>query len=68
MFLLAINNQGGRVYIGRPITVGMTFGMADVRTVHGSFSANIALQFSESPLVTRYGRLQNLQIHSNIVR
>jgi hypothetical protein len=68
MFLFAVNNKGSRVYISRPVPVGMAFGVADVGTEHGSFPANIALQFSKSPLVTRYRILQNLPIHSNIVR
>jgi hypothetical protein len=68
MFLFAFNNERGRVYVGRPIPVGMAFGVADVGTEHGSFPANVALQFSMSPLVSRYGMLQNLPIHSNIVR
>ena len=55
MFLLAVNNKGGGVYIGRPVPVGMAFGVADIRTVHGGFPANIALQISESPSVNRYG-------------
>jgi hypothetical protein len=68
MFLLAFNHKGGRVYIGRPVPVGMAFGVADIRTEHGSFPAYITLQFSKSPLVSRNGILQNLPIHSNIMR
>jgi hypothetical protein len=68
LFLPAVNDDGGGVYIGQPAAVRMPFGMADVGTIHGNLTANIALQFGSSPLVSRYGILQNLPIHSNIVR
>ena len=48
---LAVNHDGSGMDIGRPAPVGMALGMADVRTVNGSFPANIALQFSMSPSV-----------------
>jgi hypothetical protein len=47
---LAVDRDGGRVNIGCPAPVGMAFGVADVRTVLGDFPANIALQFTRSPL------------------
>jgi len=68
LFKFAVDRDGGRVNVREPAPVGMTFGMADVRAVHRDFTANIALQFSLSPLVVRYEILQNLPIHSNIMR
>jgi len=68
LFLLAVNHKRGGMNVSYPAPVGVAFGMADIRTIHWNFSAYIALQCSKSPLVTRYGFLQNLPIHSNIVR
>ena len=62
LFGFAANHDGGRMDIGNPAPVGMSFGVADVRTVNRDFTANIALQFSKSPLVSRYEILQNLPI------
>jgi hypothetical protein len=67
LFHLAVDTDGGRVNISEPAPVGVPFGMADFGTIHGNLTANITLQFSSSPLVSRYGILQNLPIHSNIV-
>ena len=68
LFLPAVNYDGGGVNISQPAPVGVPFGMADVGAVHRNLITNIALQFGMSPLVSRYEILQNLQIHSNIVR
>jgi hypothetical protein len=72
LFHLAVNHDGSRVNISYPAPVGMAFGVADIRTVNGSFPANIALQFIRSPLLfpgtKSYKILQNLPIHSNIMR
>ena len=67
LFHLAANHDGSGMDIGRPTPVSMAFGVADVRTINGSFPANVALQFSMSPSVSRYGILQNPPIHSNIM-
>jgi hypothetical protein len=43
------NHDGSGVNISRPASVGMAFGMADIRTENGGFPTNIALQFTVSP-------------------
>jgi len=52
---LAVDEDRGGVNIGRPVAVGVALGMADVMTVLRRFAADIALQFSCSPLVLRLG-------------
>ena len=50
LFHLAVNHDGSGVDIGNPAPVGMAFGVADIGTINGNFPANIALQFTRSPL------------------
>jgi hypothetical protein len=44
-----VDIDGGRVYIRRPTTVGMTLRMADIMTELRCLTAQIAFQFSLAP-------------------
>lgn len=68
LFHFPVNRNRGWVDITEPAPVGMTLGVADIGPINGAFTANIALQFGVSPLVSRYEILQNLPIHSNIMQ
>jgi hypothetical protein len=53
-FGFTVDINGGRMYIRRPATVGVTLGMADIMPELRCFTAQITLQFSGSPsLFTR---------------
>jgi hypothetical protein len=48
-----VDEDSSGVNVSRPIPVGVAFGMADVMSVKRDFAANIALQFTLSPLIPR---------------
>jgi hypothetical protein len=43
---LTIYYQGNRVNIGHPTTIGVSFGVTDIMTELGGFTAQITLQLS----------------------